>query len=326
MRLQSTGIELIDMLHIQVHEPALQVPARGTNHVAQAQFGIGNVAAIDEAERRIEIGIVFPVIELRPETFVGRQAHAEAESRLIGIDAFGIALLIPDVGLERAAARQPCVPVREIQTRQRVVEILTGIALSHDDTEIRLVENAGPRANDGQRPGIDVAERVLANGQRTEFETADAPTDLAAHFEVDGCSAWTQANTAGEKRQAVLGQRKEPRDLRLALAADPAELKDIGLAQEEIALFGKEKPEAVEVHLAVIDVRGREIGVGRQGGVELWRELVENVHGRFEARFRTVLRKGIVRKGAYLAEADRRHDVEPESLFEPLEADAEPGD
>ena len=71
-----------------------------------------------------------------------------------------------------------------------------------------------------------------------------------------GVPAGLRADAAGEEREAVLSQRAEPRNVRLALAADPAEFEDIGLAQEEVALFGKEQPEAVEVDLTVIDFRG----------------------------------------------------------------------
>src|SRR5690606_17194382 len=115
----------------------------------------------------------------------------------------------------------------------------------------------------------DRAELVLANRQRAELPAADAAADLAAVLEVDDLAGRAQADAPREERPAVLRQRVQPRDLRLPLAADAAELEYVGLAQEEVALLGEEQPEAREVDLPVVDLGRGEVGVDRQRRVQL---------------------------------------------------------
>ena len=162
-------------------------------------------------------------------------------------------------------------------------------------------------------------ELVLADRQRADVPLADAAADLAAVVEVDDLARAGQADAAREERPAVLARRLADRDVVL-LRADAAELEDVGLAQEEVALLGEEQAEAREIHLPVVDLGGREVRVDRQRGVQLRRELVDEVERRLGVAARVAGRRRASRR-----KLARRHDVEAVRV-EPFEADRQPRD
>src|SRR5690606_26569950 len=108
------------------------------------------------------------------EAFGGRQPEAHAVGRIVALDAFRVAPLVPEVRLERSAAGQARIAVEEIDAGQRVVEVAGRVALGRDDADARLLEHAELRAHHRERIGADRAELVLADRQRAELPAADA--------------------------------------------------------------------------------------------------------------------------------------------------------
>ncbi len=197
------------------------------------------------------------------------------------------------------------------------------VAVGDDDAGRRLVEHVGRRAAYEDVALVDALVGGLADAERPEVPASETAAELAAVVDVHGLAARAQAEVAREERASVLARGAAARGASAAAAAaDAAELEYVGVLKEEVALLGEEQAETRQVDLAVVDLGRREVRVERQRGVRRRRDLVEDVERGLEARAAVGARP----VHAPVGHAERRHDVEPEPLLEPFEADGRPGD
>ena len=154
-----------------------------------------------------------------------------------------------------------------------------------------------------------------------------------------------QAELAREERPRVL--RRRARDRRIAAApataataaastataaaaalkaaaADAAELEDVGVLQEEVALLGKEQAEAREVDLPIVDLGRGEIRVDRQRCVQRRRHLVEDIERRLRIRRRLARRVDLALR-ARTSTARRRGPLPCCNPAKPVAVPATPG-
>src|SRR5690606_4836695 len=113
-----------------------------------------------------------------------------------------------------------------------------------DHAHLRLGQDVGRVAADEQVGGIHHIRLILADCQRADVPATDAATDTATVLDVDWLAGAAQAEVAREVRTAVLATATGSRLVRVAAAtADAAELEQVGVVEEEVALFGEEQVE-----------------------------------------------------------------------------------
>jgi hypothetical protein len=160
---------------------------------------------------------------------------------------------------------------------------------------------AGPHVEDA-----DVLARKLAGRFRAEQDfllvAAIAEADAAAEERVD------------DQIRA---------EVRVVLAVVPAgarararEVEEGRAVEEEIAFLRIEQREARQVHLALVDLRLREVGIDRQVRAERRRRVVEEVNTCLAGSRRSFVARGRILRAA----EDVRLDVEPVSLGDVGEA------
>ena len=164
------------------------------------------------------------------------------------------------------------VRVAKIDACQRIVPIRPGVAVGHDDADRRFFQNVCRGAGDEDIGGLHALEVILANRERANVPAADPSGQFAALRQVHRTSALTQADPARKVRLPVLEvgtrEREAKANPEIAYESDLPELKDVGVAQKEVPFLREEEVETGELHLAVVHLGGREIGVQGQRRIQ----------------------------------------------------------
>src|SRR5690606_34859465 len=152
---------------------------------------------------------------------------------------------IPGVGLEHAVSGQTRIPIQEIDAGERILDVRTRVAFRHDDANRRLADDVGFRADDREVVRCDGTQPVLTNRQRSDLEAADTAAGPAADFEVHDLAGRRKADAPREEGAAVLLLGAADRTVAV-LSADAAELEDVRLSEEKVALLREEQVEPRE--------------------------------------------------------------------------------
>ena len=133
-------------------------------------------------------------------------------------------------------------------------------------TDVRLREDAPAHAPDGELFADRAVVVAGAHVQKAHVLTAHLSRELAAV--VDGLrrAAGGESNASAEERvdDEVAAERAAKR-------------KERRPVEEEVSLLGKEQREAGEIHLPLIDLGLREVGVHGEDAAQAGRRTVEHI-------------------------------------------------
>ncbi len=126
---------------------------------------ITDACAIDEPQGRGKVLFDLFHADATPPAETIWSAQLQTVGRLVVVDAFGVGLLIPGLGLELSTPREARVVVDEVDADERVVEVRARIAVRNDEPQGRLREHVRSDTSDENVGSIDVFELALANRQ-----------------------------------------------------------------------------------------------------------------------------------------------------------------
>ena len=325
LAIKPTGVEPLDAKgsHATAELPEVTIakPVPITDFSAIA----ADAGLVDEAHRRIEILLDVARAEAAAQARDIRRGDPEAVRRVVrAADALGIALLIPGLALEDPAAGQARVPVPEVGAHGRAVEVRVRVAVGDYESDVRLGEHVCRRPPDKEIRLAYVPEFRLPYRQCAEVEAPGAAAELAAVLDVDRLPRAAETDSSGKERPGILTEAaaeaaatstSPAAATAAASAADAAELEDVGVLQEEVALLGEEQPEPGEVDLPVVDLGRGEVGVDRKRCIEQRRDLVEDIERGLPIEPRSAPSIEVV----VFDDAQRRHDIQPAALLQAFE-------
>ena len=296
---------------------------RGPPALAAVEGELLDAGAVDEAELRVVLRT-----DVRPRRVEEPDVVRVAEAQAVGVV---VAAHAGRVGVQRkahqfdvvAAAHEAVRAQAEIATHGGARSGAIRVAVGRDEAERRLLAQVHLRARHREILVPDVVGVLHLHVEHAEAEAPDAAADFRARADVDDLAARVDAELAREERHAVRVRDFEEVDL----LAEAAEVEDARVLQEEIARLREEQREAVEVHLARVDLGVGEVRVEGERTCYGRRQLVEDVEGGIERREVLVVDIGCARHRVHdplaVAEAaDRaaRHDVESEAADVALDA------
>ena len=228
--------------------------------VAEFTRRIADIASIQIPKRRIEVSLDLLYPQSASEPGAVRHPETSAPGAIVSIQSICLALLIPKFGFDRSSVRKTRVLIPKIDPCETVVRIRLRVPVRDDEAHGGFLQDVGRHPADEEIPGLDTCELILLDRQRPHVPAAQPSAEFAAGLQIHGLAPGAQSDGARKERPGILGQRTLEGRAALPLA-DAAELKDVRVLQEEIALFGEKQTETSQIDLPIVHFGGREIGI-----------------------------------------------------------------
>ncbi len=175
--------------------------------------------------------------------------------------------------------------------------------------DIGIPQDVAAAAQHGVVVAVPAVVRLRLNRHQPDAGPSDATGEPAARRNRNLLPGRRQADAAREEQQHLLFRRREPRVAEPRLARDVAEVEHPGVLEEELALLGEEQAELRQVHLLLVGLGLREIGLRGDVEGQRRRDAVLDVETRVDVGVEFPAAEGARRVGT-----DPRFDPQVPSL------------